>query len=63
MQNNPLPVTEESDLTPACEFLTTDRDESRNDRTASVRQDAPCKVIMRNGISRARMRSASKTSA
>jgi hypothetical protein len=61
MQTTPLPEIDETDLKAAREFLTSFRDEERKARAARTPLTANGPVTVRNGIARARMRSAAKT--
>jgi hypothetical protein len=63
MQTNPVPEIEQSDLKAARDFLTSLRDEERPSHPAPARHEARGAVTVRNGITRARMRSAAKTPA
>ncbi|WP_406699729.1 hypothetical protein V5E97_12805 [Singulisphaera sp. Ch08] len=66
MQTNSVPEIEQSDLQAARNFLTSLRDEDRPARpaqTPSPNNAARGTVTVRNGITRARTRSAAKTSA
>jgi hypothetical protein len=63
MQNKPIPEIDETDLKAARDFLTSLRDEERGARAARIPLDARGAVTLRNGIARARMRSASRTPA
>lgn len=63
MQTKPLPEIEPSDVKAARDFLTSFREEDRKTRTTRHSQEAPGLVKVHNGITRARLRSASKTSA
>jgi hypothetical protein len=58
MQTTPLPEIEESDLKAARDFLTSFRDEQRRERAPHVPLELKGAVALRNGIARARMRSA-----
>ncbi len=60
MQTTPLPEIEETDLKAVREFLTSFRDEERRARAAHASRDGHGPVALRNGIARARMRSAAK---
>ena len=62
MHTNALPEIAASDLKAAREFLTGARSEGREARTPRT-TPAPCAVPVRNGIARARMRSAAKPDA
>ena len=61
MQTTALPEIEESDLKAAREFLTSIRDDARTGRNPKAVLDLPGTVPVRNGIARARMRSAAKS--
>jgi hypothetical protein len=63
MQTKPLPVIEASDLKAARDFLTSLREDERNANIARDPRDAQGSVTLRNGIARARLRSAPKTPA
>jgi hypothetical protein len=63
MQTKPIPEIEESDLKAARDFLTSFRKEERQERLAQRPLDPQGPVTVRNGIARARHRSAVKTSA
>jgi hypothetical protein len=60
MQTTTLPEIDESDLKAVRDFLTSFRDEERRARTAHATRDGHGPVAVRNGIARARMRSAAK---
>lgn len=61
MQPNSLPEIEDSDLKAARQFLTALRDEERRARALHIPLDSKQGVTVRNGITRARHRSAAKT--
>ena len=64
MHTNPQqPDIDESELKAARRFLTSVRDEERQARAPRVPLDPKGTVTLRNGIARARMRSAPKTDA
>lgn len=61
MQPNLLPEIDDSDLKAARQFLTSLRDEERRARALRIPLDPKQGVTVRNGITRARHRSAAKT--
>ncbi len=63
MQTKPMPEIEASDLKAARDYLTSIREEQRKDHPTRIPLEATGHVKLRNGISRARMRSAAKTPA
>jgi hypothetical protein len=65
MQTNSVPEIEQSDLKAARDFLTSLGDEERHVRPAHTPSNNTARgaVTVRNGITRARTRSAAKTSA
>jgi hypothetical protein len=61
MHPYPVPEIDESELKAARQFLTSARDEERRARTLRIPLDPKAGVAVRNGIARARVRSAAKS--
>lgn len=61
MQTTSTPDIEPADLKAARDFLTSFRDEQRKEQATRIPLEAMGAVTLRNGISRARLRSAKKS--